>query len=330
MLNFAVANQRVHDGLNNLRGNSEAHAAERARGRDQEGVDADDLATSVDERASGVALVDGRVGLNVLAGLARVIVIRIRTIERADDAARHGEAETERVAEGENGLAGAKLGRIAEGNVREIGAFDLDHREIGERIGANHLRLEDAPVAERDLDVGGAFDDVVVGDDVAIGRDDHSAADAVLKLRLLRHHLAPATVAAESKLTLEELLHVVRGTLLRALLLHHLLLVNLGGDGNVHDGGSYAGSDGFHCLVERQQGFHFAVVERGGVGAGRARAGGLNEMIGAEASDHGNGQDGDSDAALGRLGVRAVHGLFRLLYCLLLLVDPLSNFYTKN
>ena len=39
-----------------------------------------------------------------------------------------------------------------------------------------------AAVAERHLDVVGAFDDVVVGEQVAVGRDDHARAEADLAL----------------------------------------------------------------------------------------------------------------------------------------------------
>ena len=46
------------------------------------------------------------------------------------------------------------------------------------------LRLRVAPVAQRDLDVVGAVDHVVVGQQVALGRDDHARAEADLALFL--------------------------------------------------------------------------------------------------------------------------------------------------
>ena len=49
-------------------------------------------------------------------------------------------------------------------------------------IGADQLRARAAAVAERDLDVVGAFDDVIVGEQVAGGRDDHARAEADLAL----------------------------------------------------------------------------------------------------------------------------------------------------
>ena len=54
------------------------------------------------------------------------------------------------------------------------------------------------------------FDDVVVGNDISIGRNNYAAADAVLDLRL-----RPAVRAKSlAKARTEELLHVVRDLLL--------------------------------------------------------------------------------------------------------------------
>ena len=70
-------------GFGDLRGNGEACSGERAVVSDDEGVDADQLAMRVNQRAAGVAGVDGGVGLNEITGLARVIGVGIGAIERA-------------------------------------------------------------------------------------------------------------------------------------------------------------------------------------------------------------------------------------------------------
>jgi hypothetical protein len=75
---LAVTDQSLDRGLDDLRGNREAHAGERSGRRDEEGVDADQFAARVDQRAAGVAGVDGRVGLDELAGLAADSRVRIR------------------------------------------------------------------------------------------------------------------------------------------------------------------------------------------------------------------------------------------------------------
>ena len=167
------------------------------------------------------------------------------------------------------------------------------------------LADKNAAVAQGDFDIGGAVHDMVVGDDVSIGGDDHSAANAVLKLRLLRLHLA-----ASPKLALEELLHVVGQTFRHSLLLHHRLLVHFGGDCDVDDGRGDARGDGLHAWSSESSVCDLAVVERRGAGRDSgARSRGLEEVISAEAGDHGSGQYDGSDAALGGGYVRVVHWL---------------------
>src|SRR5208283_4150937 len=166
---LTVTHQGVDRGLHDLRWNGESHAREASRGRDEEGVNADDLATSVDQRAPRVALIYGRVGLNVLAGLAWIVVIWVGPVQRAHDSTGHGEAEGEWVAEGEHRLPWAKLRIIAQRNVGEVAALDLNHCEIGEWIRADQLGRKNAAVAQRDFDVRGISNHVVVGDDVPVG-----------------------------------------------------------------------------------------------------------------------------------------------------------------
>ena len=63
--------------------------------------------------------------------------------------------------------------------------IDLEHRDVGVGIAADDLGLELAPVEQPDRDLLGAFDHVVVGEDVAVGRDDEAGAAALLDLGLL-------------------------------------------------------------------------------------------------------------------------------------------------
>src|SRR5208283_5422022 len=95
------------------------------------------------------------------------------------------------------GLAGTNFARVAPGRAGEIlHAVNFEHGDVGERIGADEFRFQHAAIAGGDADVDRAVDDVIVGDDVPVGRDDHATAHAVLDLRLL------ASGAEELKLTL--------------------------------------------------------------------------------------------------------------------------------
>ena len=109
----------------------------------------------------------------------------VGTVQRTDDAARHREAEAIRIAKGEYGLSRAKLGGVAPRYGREVGAFDLDDGQVRQRIGTDNLRRQDATIVQRNAYLGRALNNVVVGDNVAIRRDDDASANAVFDPRLL-------------------------------------------------------------------------------------------------------------------------------------------------
>ena len=54
-------------------------------------------------------------------------------------------------------------------NGKVCDCLDLQQREVGALVGADQLGLELVVLVEADLDLAGAVDDVVVGDDVAVG-----------------------------------------------------------------------------------------------------------------------------------------------------------------
>ena len=76
-----------------------------------------------------------------------------------------------------------------------VGKFlcvDLDDGKVIELVDADQLGRENAAVIEGDVDLHGAVDDMIVGEDVAVRRQDNAAADAVFNLLLLRHPLHTA------------------------------------------------------------------------------------------------------------------------------------------
>ena len=86
-----------------------------------------------------------------------------------------------------------QLGRVAPGDAGKVVGVDLDDGHVVELVDTDELGREDAAVVHGDANLHGAVDDVVVGDDVAVGRDDDAAADAVLNLLAGRLALAVAT-----------------------------------------------------------------------------------------------------------------------------------------
>ncbi len=148
----------------------------------------------IDQRAAGVAWVDGGIGLNEV-----LVVLDAETAASCGthDSHRGRLADAERIADGENDVAHLHLGGIADRKRGQARGIDFDHRHIGLRIGADELCRELPIVAEENLDIGGAIDDVVVGEDRSIGGDNHAGTQAVLALRTRLPRLWAELVAEE-------------------------------------------------------------------------------------------------------------------------------------
>ena len=163
----------VDHGADHVRGHGEADADIAAARRDDGGVDADQLALGVDQRAAGVAGVDGRVGLDeVLVAAARDPA----AAERADDARGDGLAEAERVADGEHEVADLELRRSRRRAARS--RFRARMRRRARSVPGSpptSSACELAPVLQRDGDALGVLGHVVVGDDEALARVDDDA-----------------------------------------------------------------------------------------------------------------------------------------------------------
>ena len=164
------------------------------------GVDADDFAGDVAQRAARIAEVDGRVGLNQRSAGGPVFCHDL-TVQRTDDAGGHGLAISEGIADCDCGLADFQLVRDAEGGdlnrslriICQVIHFNHDHRQIVLGIGSLELRVNCFIINELHLQAVFAFHHVVVGRDqkffsVVALRDDNAGAGA---LRILIIRLAP-------------------------------------------------------------------------------------------------------------------------------------------
>ena len=196
-----------HD-AHHVGGDRKADALRAAGAREDRGVDADELAGHVDQRAAGIAGVDRGIGLDeeLVVGDAD-----LRARQRRDDAVGDGLPDAEGIADRQHDVADQQLVRIGKIQRREffLAILDPQHREIGAAVLEHDLGLEFALVGERNLDLVGAFDDVVVGHDEA-GRIHHDARSqrALHLLRLLAGH---AEEAAEDRIVEQ-----------RIAVLHHL------------------------------------------------------------------------------------------------------------
>ena len=154
----------------------EADVLRRLRVRDRR-VDPEHLAVGVEERAARVARVDGRVGLEH-ADERRAGVGVDRAVRAGDDPPGHAQPafERERVADRDDLVADLSGVGVAELDAREPDAVDLEHGEVGRRVGADDLRRLRVAVGERHLDLVRTLGDVVVGDDVAVVGDHEAGA----------------------------------------------------------------------------------------------------------------------------------------------------------
>ena len=154
--------------------NESAHVAAGAR-KDQR-VDADDFALDVEQRAARIAGVDRGVGLDV----RDEVFLRQIAALRADDAGGHRVLEAERLADRDHPFADLQLVGVADRDLRQVLRLDLEQRHVGALVGADDLGLELALVGELDVDFVGAVDDMRVGDEEAVGRNDEAGADRLL------------------------------------------------------------------------------------------------------------------------------------------------------
>ena len=145
------------------------------------------MAIHVDQRAAGIAGIDGGVGLD------EILVVGepdLGARQRRDDAARHRLPDTERIADGEHEIAHFEIVGIGEldGRERLVRAADAEHREVRLLVLEDQLGRELPAIVQRDLDLrfAAAADHVVVGDDDPVAGDEDAGAERVLDA-LLRH-----------------------------------------------------------------------------------------------------------------------------------------------
>ena len=152
--------------------NRERDADAAAGRRIDRGVDADHVAFGVERRTTRIALVHGRVDLDeIVIGTVADVAAHGR-----DDAGGHRAAEAEGIADREHPVADARLAVRQLGKREVRAALDLDQREVGARVGADHLGGVGLAVIGRDFDLAGAVDDVVVGDGIAVGGNEEAGA----------------------------------------------------------------------------------------------------------------------------------------------------------
>ena len=121
---LALRPQLLHHALRHVHRNSEADTDVAAGLRQDLRVDANELAPGVDERAAGIPVVDGRVGLEEI--LIAAVANRRGSSFAADDAHRNRLPDAKWIAHGEHDVADFHRVGIAERDRLEAGAANLE------------------------------------------------------------------------------------------------------------------------------------------------------------------------------------------------------------
>ena len=130
-----------HHHPHHVGGNGKADALRTARAREDRGVDADQPAGKIDQRAAGIARIDGGVGLDeeLVVGNAD-----LGARQRRDDAVRHGLPDAEGIADGQHHVADLQRVGIGEVEYRKLfmRALDAQHGEIAALVLEHDLGFE--------------------------------------------------------------------------------------------------------------------------------------------------------------------------------------------
>jgi hypothetical protein len=92
-------------------------------------------------------------------------------------------SDAERIADGQHPVAHTQAVRHAKSDGRQFGGIDLQDSQIGFRIAADDFGRQRAVVRQRNLDLVCALHHMMVGQNVAIGADDHARAQVGNLLR---------------------------------------------------------------------------------------------------------------------------------------------------
>ena len=132
----------------------------------------------VESWSTRVPFVHGRIDLNKIVIGARPDIAS----SRRDDTSRYRTSEPKRVSDWKNPVANARFD-LSESHKREvrIPAY-LDECYVRQWIVADELCLISLPTIGRDLDVFSVGDDVIVGDDIAVARNEEARTQGTIRV----------------------------------------------------------------------------------------------------------------------------------------------------
>jgi hypothetical protein len=137
------------------------------------------VARHVHERATGVTRIDWCVGLNEIAKATTVRTAR--PCKAGNNARGHGLAHAKRVANGQHEFTHLDAVAVAQRKVGQvIDALDLQNGQITCGVTQQNARAVFTPVVQHDPDVRGLADNVIVGHDDPVRRQNYAGPKRVL------------------------------------------------------------------------------------------------------------------------------------------------------
>src|SRR5208283_1253084 len=176
------SNQLVVDLRHRVRWHGKTHAGVRTRLGQNSGVDADDLTRHIHERTTGIARVDGRVGLNERLKLP--VGHDVASLGR-DDAGGYSFLQSEGTANSEDPVAHLHAVGVAQfGRWEGMIEINLDYGQIRFLIGADQSGVMTRRTLQFALQLHAnairLLNYVAVGHDVAFGIHNHAGAERML------------------------------------------------------------------------------------------------------------------------------------------------------
>ena len=175
---WLARNRAFQHAAHHVAGHGEAQTERSARLGEYRRIDANQPAIHRNQRATGIARVDCRIGLDERPEIADTDG---GPGERRNNTAGHGLTYPEGIADGDDQVADFKRIGISEVQERKVQTFriDLQDSDIRPLVRQNDPGIEFAPVRQDNLDFLGLVDDMVICDDQPAGTDDNPGAQRI-------------------------------------------------------------------------------------------------------------------------------------------------------
>ena len=176
---FAIFDQGSHDLSGRRHRHCKANAQVATRARINGRVDAHQQTVGIDQCATRVTRIDSRICLNKIF---KGVDAQLFASQGAHNARGDGLANAKGIANGQDSIAHLQTLHLTQDDGGQFWQVNFEQGQIRFGIGANDFGHGAAAIVECDFNALSALDHVVVGKDVAIWTDNHTASHARARL----------------------------------------------------------------------------------------------------------------------------------------------------